>query len=44
MMKFEDIYKQYNRDVYYFLLSMSGNPELAEELEGLIFEALKKKE
>ncbi|EOS79615.1 sigma-70 family RNA polymerase sigma factor [Dorea sp. 5-2] len=31
-MKFEDIYKQYNRDVYYFLLSMSGNPELAEEL------------
>lgn len=31
-MKFEDVYKQYYRDVYYFLLSMSGNPELAEEL------------
>lgn len=31
-MKFEDIYKQYYRDVYYFLLSISGNPELAEEL------------
>lgn len=31
-MRFEDVYKQYHRDVYYFLLSMCGNPELAEEL------------
>lgn len=31
-MKFEDVYKQYYCDVYYFLLSMSSNPELAEEL------------
>lgn len=31
-MKFEDVYKQYYRDVYYFLLSMSSNPELSEEL------------
>ena len=34
-MKFEDIYKQYYRDVYYFLLSLSGNPELSEELFSL---------
>lgn len=31
-MEFEDIYKQYYRDVYYFLLSITGNPELSEEL------------
>lgn len=31
-MRFEDVYKQYHRDVYYFLLSICGNPELAEEL------------
>lgn len=31
-MKFEDVYKRYYRDVYYFLLSMSSDPELAEEL------------
>lgn len=31
-MEFEDIYKRYYKDVYYFLLSMSSNPELSEEL------------
>lgn len=31
-MEFEDIYKRYYRDVYYFLLSMTSNPELSEEL------------
>ena len=41
-MKFEDIYKQYYRDVYYFLLSLSGNPELSEELtQETFYRALK---
>lgn len=31
-MQFEDVYKLYYRDVYYFLLSLSGDPQLAEEL------------
>lgn len=31
-MQFEDVYKLYYRDVYYFLLSMSCDPEIAEEL------------
>ena len=31
-MNFEDIYKRYYKDVYYFLLSLSSSPELSEEL------------
>lgn len=31
-LQFEDVYKLYYRDVYYFLLSLSGNPQTAEEL------------
>lgn len=31
-MQFEDVYKLYYRDVYYFLLSLSCDPEIAEEL------------
>ncbi|MEZ3436014.1 MAG: RNA polymerase sigma factor [Lachnospiraceae bacterium] len=41
-MGFEDVYKQYYRDVYYFLLSICSNPELAEELtQETFYRALK---
>lgn len=41
-MNFEDVYKRYYRDVYYFLLSMSSNPELSEELtQETFYRALK---
>ena len=41
-MRFEDIYKKYYRDVYYFLLSLSSNPELSEELtQETFYRALK---
>lgn len=41
-MKFEDVYKLYYRDVYYFLLSLCGNPESAEELtQETFYRALK---
>lgn len=41
-MKFEDVYKKYYRDVYYFLLSLSSNPELSEELtQETFYRALK---
>lgn len=41
-MEFEDIYKRYYRDVYYFLLSMNSNPEISEELtQETFYRALK---
>lgn len=41
-MRFEDVYKLYYRDVYYFLLSLCGNPERAEELtQETFYRALK---
>jgi len=41
-MEFEEIYKEYYRDVYLFLLAMSKNPDIAEELtQETFFKALK---
>lgn len=41
-MNFEDVYKRYYRDVYYFLLSISSNAELSEELtQETFYRALK---
>ncbi len=41
-MKFEDVYKRYYRDVYYYLLSLSSNPGLSEELaQETFYKALK---
>ncbi len=31
-MEFEEVYKLYHKDVYYFLLSLCANPDIAEEL------------
>lgn len=31
-MQFEDVYKLYYRDVYYYLLSMTGDVQTAENL------------
>lgn len=31
-MDFEEVYKLYHKDVYYFLLSLCANPDIAEEL------------
>lgn len=31
-MQFEDVYKLYYRDVYYYLLSMTGDAQTAEDL------------
>lgn len=40
-LEFVDVYKRYNREVYFFLLSMCENPELAEELtQETFFKAL----
>lgn len=41
-MDFEPIYRQYFQDIYYFLLSLSKNPTLAEDLTSeSFFKALK---
>lgn len=37
-MEFEEIYREYFRDVYLFLRSISGNADLAEELTQQVFE------
>jgi RNA polymerase sigma-70 factor (ECF subfamily) len=40
--EFKDIYKQYFRDVYYFVLSLSHNEAVAEEItQETFFDALK---
>lgn len=39
---FEEIYRRYFKDVYFFLLAMSKNPDIAEELtQDTFFKALK---
>lgn len=41
-MNFEDIYRMYFKDVYLFVLSMSKNPDIAEEItQETFFKALK---
>lgn len=41
-MEFEDIYKQYFKDVYYFILAISKNPDTAEEItQETFYKALK---
>ena len=41
-MQFEDVYKHYHHDVYCFLLSMSRNPQVADELtQETFYRALK---
>lgn len=41
-MDFEEIYNEYFRDVYLFILAMSGNAEIAEEItQETFFKALK---
>lgn len=41
-LELEDIYKTYFQDVYYFILAMSGNPHIAEEItQETFFKALK---
>ncbi len=41
-MQFEEIYAKYFRDVYRFLLRLSGNPDLAEEITSeTFFKAMK---
>lgn len=41
-LRFEDVYKRYHREVYYFLLSLSQNPQIAEELtQETFYRALK---
>lgn len=41
-MEFEAIYRRYYKDVYYFVLSLCGNPDTAEELtQETFFRALK---
>ena len=42
-MQFEEIYARYYKEVYYYLLSLDGNRETAEELtQETFFKALKK--
>ena len=41
-MCFEEVYKRYYRDVYYYLLSLSSNPQTAEDLtQETFYKALK---
>ena len=41
-MSFEEIYRLYFRDVYLFLLAMSENPDIAEEItQETFYKALK---
>lgn len=41
-MQFEDVYKLYYRDVYYYLLSMTGDAQTAEDLtQETFYRALK---
>lgn len=41
-MQFEEVYRQYYRDVYYYLLSMSGDAHTAEDLtQETFYRALK---
>ena len=41
-LQFEDVYKHYHHDVYCFLLSMSRNPQVADELtQETFYRALK---
>ena len=36
-MQFEEIYARYYKEVYYYLLSLDGNRETAEEIQNAIY-------